>query len=149
MEPVFRQRCLSLLFKCRSDFLLCRQVESTCHSLSSSEEEYISRIRRSAYNLHMNKDLREEVAYGSEAVLTKGTLFERVIREEEMRKKRFEDMLKEKYDALDDGSCGTVVKCRRCGGDDVLWEEKQTRSADEAATVYCLCNTCKNRWVLR
>ena len=58
-------------------------------------------------------------------------------------------MLQEKYDALNDKTFESIVRCRRCGSGEVTWEEKQTRSADEGATVFCACTVCKNRWVLR
>ena len=58
-------------------------------------------------------------------------------------------MLQEKYDELNDANYAAIVRCRRCGSAEVTWEEKQTRSADEAATVFCVCTTCKNRWVMR
>jgi DNA-directed RNA polymerase subunit M/transcription elongation factor TFIIS len=58
-------------------------------------------------------------------------------------------MLQEKYDALNDRKFQAIVRCRRCGSEEVTWDEKQTRSADEGATVFCACQTCKNRWVMR
>lgn len=73
----------------------------------------------------------------------------RIEMERVMRAKRFDEMLKEKYDALDDQQFKAIVKCRRCGSSEVRWEEKQTRSADEAATVFCTCVKCGNRWVMR
>ena len=48
-------------------------------------------------------------------------------------------MLQEKYEALDDRAYDAIVRCRRCGSSDVAWEEKQTRSADEAMTLYVMC----------
>ena len=58
-------------------------------------------------------------------------------------------MLQEKYDSLNDRTFQAIVRCRRCGSQDVTWEEKQTRSADEGASLYCTCAVCKNRWVIR
>ena len=40
----------------------------------------------------------------------------------------------------------SLVKCRRCGSTDVLVTEKQTRSADEAATQFMCCFGCGARW---
>ena len=42
----------------------------------------------------------------------------------------------------------TLIKCRKCGSEEVSYEEKQTRSADEAATIFMSCSTCKNRWIM-
>ena len=59
------------------------------------------------------------------------------------------NVVQEKYDSLNDRQFQAIVRCRRCGSQEVSWEEKQTRSADEGATVFCVCTTCKNRWVMR
>ena len=81
--------------------------------------------------------------------LTRGTLVGRIREESRARAARFEQMLHEKYEALNDRDYQAIVRCRRCGSQEVSWEEKQTRSADEGATLFCACATCKNRWVLR
>mgnify|MGYP001997108189 CR=1 FL=1 len=65
------------------------------------------------------------------------------------KRERFEKMLADKYDSLNDESFQAIVKCQRCGSNEIRWEEKQTRSADEGAPVFCTCLACKNRWVLR
>lgn len=41
-----------------------------------------------------------------------------------------------------------VIECPRCKSLDTLHFERQTRSADEAATVYCRCRNpcCNNTW---
>jgi DNA-directed RNA polymerase subunit M/transcription elongation factor TFIIS len=38
------------------------------------------------------------------------------------------------------------VKCKKCNSDNVYVEEKQLRSADEAASMLFLCLDCGNRW---
>lgn len=58
-------------------------------------------------------------------------------------------MLQEKYEALDDRTFEAIVRCGKCKSPEVAWEDKQTRSADETATLYCVCTKCKHRWVLR
>ena len=106
-------------------------------------------MRHAAFNLRANPSLQEDVLVASDEILTKGTIVGRVRDEAVIRQKRFAEMLQEKYDALNDKKFEAIVRCRRCGNEDVTWEEKQTRSADEGATVYCSCPVCKNRWVMR
>ena len=38
------------------------------------------------------------------------------------------------------------ITCPKCKGKKVHRIEKQTRSADESATVFCYCSTCGKRW---
>jgi DNA-directed RNA polymerase subunit M/transcription elongation factor TFIIS len=131
------------------DLLLCREVEAHCHAVSSTVDEYNDHVIRCAFNLKENKEIGINVVYESDSVLSLGTIVGRIYSERQARTLRFERMLQEKYEALDDEKFQAIVRCRRCGSEDVSWEEKQTRSADEGATVFCVCTTCKNRWVMR
>lgn len=150
MLPVRRQQSLRLLATARpSDVLLCREVEAACHAASTTAHEYDDHVRRAAFNLHENASVGVDVVHTADAELTEGTLLGRIEQESRMRSERFQQMLQEKYDALNDRKFQAIVRCRRCGSEEVSWEEKQTRSADEAATLFCVCATCKNRWVMR
>lgn len=133
----------------RSDFSTVRNVEALCHSLSLDVTEYLDNIKRCAYNLKENPSFGVSVVCSSDHALTHGTLVGRIEEKRRERNERFEKMLQEKYDSMNDASIGSLIRCRRCGSTEVTWEEKQTRSADEAATVFCSCSTCKNRWVVR
>jgi len=44
------------------------------------------------------------------------------------------------------GTEGSLVQCRRCGSEETTVQEKQTRSADEAATMFCTCTKCGKEW---
>lgn len=43
-----------------------------------------------------------------------------------------------------------VIVCKNCKRHgrhgDVHWYSRQTRSADEGATIFCICKTCNKRW---
>ena len=149
MLPARRLEALALLHASRPDVRLVRDVEALCHAASATAHEYGDHVRRAAFNLHANPNVGREVALAHDDRLVEGTLVGRIRTEAAARKDRFEQMLQEKYDALHDPSLRAIVRCRRCGSEEVSWEEKQTRSADEAATVFCVCAKCKNRWVLR
>ena len=145
-----RQGGLRALHKARpDDFLLAREVEALCHSLAVDCNEYLDHIRRCAYNLKENQTVGKAVVCMSDVSLTTGTLVGRIETERRLRNERFEQMLREKYDSMNDASIGTIVRCRRCGSTEVTWDEKQIRSADEAASIFCSCTTCKNHWVVR
>ena len=38
------------------------------------------------------------------------------------------------------------TRCRKCGGNDIVFFQRQTRSADEPTTKKCFCNNCGYRW---
>jgi len=39
-----------------------------------------------------------------------------------------------------------LVVCKQCKSDDIIKDEKQTKSADEGATGFYLCNQCGYSW---
>lgn len=140
--------CLLLEARPRA-FELARDVEALCYALSTTAEEYVDRVLRAAFNLRENERVGLDVVRADDTKLVEGTLAGRIEGETKARQLKFEQMLQEKYDALNDGDFNAIVKCRRCGSTEVTWEEKQTRSADEGCTVFVACTTCQNRWVLK
>ena len=150
MDPIRRQRALSLLVHRRpKEFLLCRDVEAECHAISHTAEQYADEILRAAYNLRENSSAGRDVPFLPDETLLRGTAAGSWRDEKNAREARFQNMLQEKYEALNDKTFETIVRCRRCGSGEVNVDEKQPRSADEAATVFCVCVQCKNRWVMR
>lgn len=45
-------------------------------------------------------------------------------------------------------SSGVFIQCKKCGSNDVDTEQKQTRSADEPMTIFCLCKRCGKRFTM-
>ena len=39
-----------------------------------------------------------------------------------------------------------LFTCRNCSSNDIIWTQKQIRSADEAMTLFFECQNCKCRW---
>lgn len=145
-----RLSALRLLARSRpDDVLLCREAEALCHAASNTPHEYADQVRRAAFNLRENPRLTEEMVQRPDATLTSGTLLGRIESETRMRNERFDQMLHEKYEAISAGQFKSLIRCRRCGSSEVTYEEKQTRSADEAASLFFSCTTCRNRWVTR
>ena len=150
MEPARRQAAIRLLTHARpTEFELVRNIESFCHANSTNSHEYEDRIRRAAFNLMNNANIGLAMVNMSDRILAEDTLVGRIQKETEIRHERFQAMLQDKYDAINDENFTAIVRCRRCGSEDVTWEEKQTRSADEGATIFVACVTCRNRWVMR
>ena len=148
MDPSERKKALTLLCKCR-DFELCREIESAVHSKSQTINDYLNNILRVAWNLKSNNNINDvSVVFKKDNDLIYGTFLETIERATKERTERFEQMLQEKYDSINESGYGTLLKCRRCGSSEISYEEKQTRSADESATIYVFCSTCKNRWIM-
>lgn len=145
-----RQRALKLLVTRRpEDPLACRDVEAACHARAHTPSEYADHVMRAAFHLEQSPTIGVELVDASDDELARGTLAGRIEHERRAREERFQQMLQEKYDELNEARFQALVRCRRCGSEDVTWQEKQTRSADEATTVFVVCTTCKNVWVLR
>lgn len=148
MLPSRRFAALRLLHHSRTDeFSLCREVEAACHAASTCADEYQDHVLRAAFNLYQNPRVGVDVVASLDDELVEGTEVGERAAEQERRAHRFQQMLLDKYEALDDRKFQAIIRCRRCGSDQIQWEEKQTRSADEAATLFCECTRCKHRWV--
>lgn len=130
-----------------------REMEATLHSLSGGDAAaYEDLVRHVASCVRMNpaRNGTRNVALADESDIVRGTLLETIHATEAERRARFEAMLQEKYDEVVATTApSSSLQCRRCRSSDVTWEQKQTRSADEAMTVFCVCATCKNRWTIR
>lgn len=159
MDPAVRARCLKILYSVhapvstrddgRAWFRTCRDVEAMCHAQAHSAYDYEEAMMRATFHLKMDASRGSAVVHASDDELMDGTLVERIQAEARARQQRFEQMLQDKYEAVDDPECRAMVRCRRCGSSEVTWEEKQTRSADEGASVFFTCTTCSKVWVHR
>lgn len=111
---------------------------------------YLAQVRRIAFNVACNPSLLQEgkkVLLLRDEEMIRGTLVETVAREEEIRSRAFEDMLREKYEnVISNTKTDNILRCRGCGSSQISWEQKQTRGADEAMTVFCSCTSCHKRW---
>lgn len=149
MDPRCRQRHIARLCGVLSDVATGREVEAACHAISQDAAEYEDHLCRALVNLRHHPAAGWEVVFLADDALAEGTPVGALLAEQEAQAVRFEQMLQEKYEALNDVAVKKIVRCRRCRSGEVTWEEKQTRSADEAATLYCLCTKCGQRWVER
>ena len=140
-----------LVEKCGLDVLHAREMEAAVHSVSSDYYFYVDELKRCALNIHINRNnARPEALTASNSECIQGSLLETIYNTEKERRRVFETMLQEKYESIDDvKNCDSSLKCRRCNSVEVTWEQKQTRGADEAMTVFCVCSTCNLRWTIR
>jgi DNA-directed RNA polymerase subunit M/transcription elongation factor TFIIS len=128
-----------------------RNNEAIAHAVSNSRAMYIDKMQQIIYNVCSYTVLREHenLALQSNEELARGTIIEDIGRERTEQRVRFEQILAEKYEKVNRSSCKSAMRCRRCGNNDVMCDQKQTRGADEAMTVFCTCTKCNNRWTMR
>jgi len=129
---------------------MIRDVEAAVHSISVDKHTYEQGIAHAITNIYINASNAdpERIVASSDRVLS-GTVVERIAKTRQERRERFEAMLQEKYDGISSSmnkSYDSSLKCRRCNSVDVTWDQKQTRGADEAMTVFCVCTDCGNCW---
>lgn len=150
VAPEFRIRVLRLLSKYQP-WEQARENEAVAHAISSSTTAYTDKMRQLIYNVRFNPSLRPKtnLALLSDRELARGTVIEDIETESAQRCTRFEQILTEKYELVSRSVCKSALRCRRCGNQDIVCEQKQTRGADEAMTVFCTCTKCSNRWTMR
>jgi DNA-directed RNA polymerase subunit M/transcription elongation factor TFIIS len=123
-------------------------LEAAVHTqASASVDMYCDAMLRLLHNLRGNpalQDLGTCAVALSDHEMASGTAVAAVDIDEQTRYERFERMVQDKYDEINDHT--STLKCRRCGSAEVAWEQKQTRGCDEAMTIFCTCMKCKNRW---
>lgn len=54
------------------------------------------------------------------------------------------DEMRKQEESMERSANDTGIKCRRCGSQDLLISQSQTRSADEGSTIMTTCNNCGN-----
>jgi DNA-directed RNA polymerase subunit M/transcription elongation factor TFIIS len=111
---------------------------------------YTRQAKRICFNLVMNPRLRREpcVVEMSDEDMAAGTVLERVQTEEDLRIRTFEDMLRERVASMQQDGEGGLLRCNVCGSNDISWQQKQCRGADESMTIFATCLACKHRFKL-
>lgn len=116
---------------------------------AKSSEEYLDKARQILYNLRVNRLLHtippRHLVSKDNAELAENTVLQRLHEEQASRETYYADLLQARTDkALD--RTASLLRCRACKSSDIMWEQKQTRGADEAMTIFLTCNSCKSRW---
>lgn len=113
-------------------------------------QQYVRKAFQLLHNLALNPALArvpmDDLVRMSDGELAAGTMIEAVQENERKRYAMLERLLREKCDDLDALGAEGPLRCRTCGSSSVVWDQKQTRGADEASTVFCSCTHCKSRW---
>lgn len=148
-----RKNCVRMFStQLRIDFEIAKELEeSICRLYYLNTIKYIEEAKRICFNIKCNSNLLKKyeiskLSLVSNEEMARGTLLEKIKDQENQKSVAVENMLREKYENVNKSSEGGLVRCKTCGSADIAWQQKQTRGADEAMTIFCTCSNCKTRW---
>lgn len=148
-ERLKAARALAKTGGVKEPLLVERELNERC----TGQEDYGYRCKSLLYSLCLNPSLlqrRQEahLCYLSDRERIENTIVETIMDEQAKKIVRMEELLSEKLSSKQNGGgdASTLIRCRKCKGTDIAYTQKQTRSADEAMTVFLECLTCKERW---
>ena len=152
VPPSQRMRSLHMISELQEDWILARNIEASIHATSGSGASYKDSVQRIAFNLRQNPKLLSmgpEIVLLTDDEMAKDTIIQEIAREIRESRERFDQIVLEKYELVNRDNYKTTLRCRRCGSGDVQCDQKQTRGADEAMTVFATCQKCNQRWTMR
>ena len=154
--PSQRDKCLKmgrdLLARLNISHLFIRKLEAEVYKQSTWQgtKFYKSKLAQLVFNLKHNPQLvnmydgQLDVLVGlDDAALRKGTVAEKWMLDYDAAAEREALLLSDGGDEADEDS-GFV--CSRCKSRAIAIEQKQTRGADEASSLFCTCKKCDHRW---
>jgi len=144
-----RLRAMAVLAFKRSNVEDAVLLEREIHAASVDKEDYEERCKTLLHAFLTNPSLGKlgkQVCHMSDEQLMEGTVVQTIQREQKERFESLHHMLEERHEMTRRANDSTFIKCRKCGGNNITFTQKQTRSADEAMTVFLECLTCKERW---
>ena len=88
------------------------------------------------------------LACASSDALARGTEAEEVRRRRRLERDAVLNLIEAHVEEMrTEVSAGSsIVVCGKCKSDNVQWEQKQTRGADEPMTLFCKCMACGKQW---
>lgn len=128
------------------------QIEAVIfNEMRGTNMKYKNRIRSRVSNLgdEKNPDFISMVLSGSVTADMVAKMSPEEMASQAMREKRSEfqkEACREAQIAVTGGSKTHLLTCGRCKKNDVLYNQLQTRSADEPMTTFCVCEHCGHRW---
>lgn len=145
-----RLNTVNYIFKLTDQWEYAIEIDKEIYVYSGRiRDDYVDKAKQILFNITTNRKLlstkpRHLVAMDN-LDLARDTILERVQQQQTAREYYFSNLLKSKMDQIDTSN-SSILKCRCCGSSDISWQQKQTRGADEAMTIFCTCNSCKSRW---
>ena len=136
-------------------------IEEAIYRQSTTHEEYTASVIRFMLALTHNmarvmsligKTSADNVVGMDDNTILHGTGVVRAQHRFDDREHRFKSMLQEKFEELTDNAHHDqdegLLQCKRCQSTNVMWDQRQTRSADEGMTIIAQCLACSNTWIM-
>jgi hypothetical protein len=156
-EIAFRIRATHLLFSVVRNMTQSRLIEEAIYFASLSNSiMYTQKLTQIAHAIGLNPSLVKQYAYHvlvllDDTLLSVGTPVE-TWWDEYAQKLSYQRMVlseREVYEQIElthTDTSNAVLVCFKCHSKSIETEQKQTRGADEAMTVFCKCRNCETRW---
>ena len=151
VHPARRKDMIHVFNRITSSPSKSTEIENAIFAYNSNTKgtstSYFDHVYRIVCNLRSNPSLQTrsgcDLAHMTTAELLVGSLTEEIQEHQRCERERNQAILKE---ASASTSSLSLMTCRKCKKSDIVFQQKQTRGADEAMTVFCTCNTCGHRW---
>lgn len=160
--PRHRHACLAALMRVVRETRLpvtegieyIRALEQHVYNAArGNRSAYMPMLRSMLFNLQQNgKHLMRlhgpaQLPHLDHAVLARGTEMEGWYSTYRTKHREQEDILSsEPINFFEGEDADSLVQCSRCHSSNVIWEQKQTRGADESMTIFFECKNCSKRW---
>jgi DNA-directed RNA polymerase subunit M/transcription elongation factor TFIIS len=135
---MYRSLGSEVLSKYISNERTVQKIENKIHNISSDQEEY--------KKLLLEMVDKKRGGYSSKSImecLKTGEYLDNRVEYKDFKNKIEEhDKFLVKPFEVDEG----VLECGKCGSNKTISYTKQTRSGDEATSVFALCYQCNNKW---
>ena len=151
VDPITRLNTIHMIMDVnRIEWGIAEELEAGINRFSTAQD-YTNKATKLAYNICCNRELLNDYSPSELAslpdALMASSILKQIQQEESDRATAIIQMLKEKYDNVNSTDIkSTTLKCMNCGSADISWQQKQTRGADEAMTIFCTCMGCGMRW---
>lgn len=119
----------------------CVKILKKTQTTTDQIQKFCDNVKNSKLNTN---DVYEVVGN----IINKTPLFENI----HFKSKCFQKYIKEEEEYLNFLNCPEVdegiYQCNKCKSKKIYKFSKQTRAGDESTTVFAMCTSCKNKWII-
>lgn len=152
-EPA-RAAVQNMLHHITGDLKRSQAIEGAIHCAAAGEgQAYATITERILHAAQTRPQIARDLspaalACASSDVLARGTKAEEVRRRQRVERDTVLNLIEAHVEEMrtEVSTGSSIVVCGKCKSDNVQWEQKQTRGADEPMTLFCKCMACGKQW---